>query len=153
MFRTFLLTALTCGLVGATETFEKLASGALREGNTCYGTLSAQPGHAEINRGHGRNSAQALRVLGGTDRSVTLLLNKPVTLETPGQCWVERWTSRAPFCLRVLAVTPCRGAGNRQAGHARSRRLQTPSQMGSAPRYHRPYFQGRYRRGWRRVAG
>lgn len=106
MFRTFLLTALTCGLVSATETFEKLASGALREGNTCYGTLSAQPGHAEINKGHGRNSAQALRVLGGTDRSVTLLLNKPVTLETPGQCWVERWTSRAPFCLRVLAITP-----------------------------------------------
>ena len=82
MFRTFLLTALTCGLVSATETFEKLPSGALTEGGICYGTISAQPGHAEINRGHGRNSQQALRIQGGTDRSVTLQLNKPVTLET-----------------------------------------------------------------------
>lgn len=106
MYRKLLFAALACGLATATENFEKLPAGALTGGTISYGDLSAEAGNAEINRGHGRNSAQALRILGGTDRCVTLQLSKPVTLETPGQCWVERWTRRAPFCLRVLAVTP-----------------------------------------------
>ena len=106
MYRKLLYTALTCGLVHATEHFEKLPAGGLTEGATVYGTLKAAPGHAEINRGHGYNSAQALRVLGGNNHSVSLILNKATEANTPCQCRVERWTRRAPFSLQVMAVTP-----------------------------------------------
>ena len=106
MYRKFLLGMLACGVAGATEQFEGLPAGGFTSVKSAYGTLTAQAGHAEINRGHGRNSAQALRVLGGENRSVTLTLSKALDVACEAQCWVERWTGRNPFSFRILAVTP-----------------------------------------------
>ena len=97
---------LACGLANATEHFEKQPAGAFTKLFTSYGELTAEPGNVEINRGHGRDSAQALRLLGGEKRSVTLQLVKPLETETPGSCWMERWTSRNPFSFRIIAVSP-----------------------------------------------
>ena len=97
---------LACGLANATEHFEKQPAGAFTKLLTSYGELTAEPGNVEINRGHGRDSAQALRLLGGEKRSVTLQLVKPLETETPGSCWMERWTSRNPFSFRIIAVSP-----------------------------------------------
>ncbi len=106
MYMRPLLGILLCGVAGATEQFEKLPAGGFTSHPCMYGTLTAQAGHAEINRGHGRNSAQALRLLGGEKHAATVLLSKPLQVEAQGQCWMERWTSRSPFCLRVIAITP-----------------------------------------------
>ena len=106
MFRKLVLATLACSMAGATENFESQPAGALTQGDTVYGKLTAEAGHAEINSGHGRASKQALRLLGGAKRSATLQLYKALEVDTPGEFWVERWTSRAPFCLRVLAQTP-----------------------------------------------
>ena len=106
MYRKFLLGMLACGVAGATEQFEGQPAGGFTSVKSAYGTLTAQAGHAEINRGHGRNSAQALRVLGGENRSVTLTLPKALDVACEAQCWVERWTGRNPFSFRILAVTP-----------------------------------------------
>ena len=106
MYRKFLLGMLACGVAGATEQFEGQPAGGFTSVKSAYGTLTAQAGHAEINRGHGRNSAQALRVLGGENRSVTLTLSKALDVACEAQCWVERWTGRNPFSFRILAVTP-----------------------------------------------
>ena len=106
MKKQLLLSLLACGVVNATERFEVVSVGAFTQINTSYGALTARAGHAEINRGHGRVSAQALRLLGGKDHSATLQLVKPLEAETAGQCWVERWTRRNPFSFRILAVTP-----------------------------------------------
>ena len=97
---------LACGVAGATEQFEGQAAGGFTSVKSAYGTLTAQTGHAEINRGHGRNSAQALRLLGGANRSVTLTLSRKLEVASEAQCWVERWTGRNPFNFRILAVTP-----------------------------------------------
>ena len=97
---------LATGLTGAAEHFDKLPGGAISQLTTSYGVLSAEPGHAEINHGHGRNSAKALRLLGGEKHSAMLQLVKPLEAETPAMCWVERWTSKAPFSFRILAATP-----------------------------------------------
>ena len=106
MYRKFLLGMLACGVAGATEQFEGQPAGGFTSVKSAYGTLTAQAGHAEINRGHGRNSAQALRVLGGENRSVTLTLPKALAVACEAQCWVERWTGRNPCSFRILAVTP-----------------------------------------------
>ena len=106
MYMRPLLGILLCGVAGATEQFEKLPAGGFTSHPCMYGTLTAQAGHAEINRGHGRNSAQALRLLGGEKHAATVQLSKPLQVEAQGQCWMERWTSRSPFCLRVIAITP-----------------------------------------------
>ena len=102
----FILAMLACGCAGATESFENLPAGAISQVTTAYGTLSAAQGHAEINRGHGRSSAQALRLQGGQNHSATLQLSQPLEAEAPAQCWVERWTARNPFSFRILAITP-----------------------------------------------
>ncbi len=106
MYRTILTGTLLCGVVAATENFEHMPAGGFNQLECAYGTLLAAPGHAEINKGHGRGSAQALRIQGGENRCATLQLEKPLDRDTPGQCWMERWTYRAPFQFRVLALTP-----------------------------------------------
>ncbi len=102
----YILPILVCGAAFAAESFENRAPGGFTALNTGYGELTAAAGHAEINRGHGRNSNQALRLLGGKERSLELKLAKVPEAEVAGSCWVERWTSRNPFNLRVVAVTP-----------------------------------------------
>ena len=106
MYRKFLLAMLATGVSGAVETFENLPAGGFTSLECAYGTLTATAGQAEMNRGHGRNSAMALRLQGGKDNSATLQLRKPLEVDTPAQCWMERWTSRAPFNFRVVAITP-----------------------------------------------
>ena len=106
MDKKFILAMLACGLAGAVETFETQPAGEFAKVGTQFGDLSATPGHAEINRGHGRGSAQALRVLGGEKRSVVLQLANPVEVDTVASCWLERWTRRNPFLFRIVAVVP-----------------------------------------------
>ena len=106
MYRTFLIGTLACSLAGAAEHFDKLNTGAFTQINTAYGVMSAAGGNAEINQGHGRNSAKALRLLGGENKSVRLQLIKPLEAETAAMCWVERWTARDPFAFRIVAETP-----------------------------------------------
>ena len=106
MYRTFFTALLACGIASATEKFDNLPAGTFTSRDTVYGKMTAEQGHAEINRGHGRHSAQALRLLGGEKRAAVITLSAPIESDTPASCWVERWTSRAPFRFRVLAITP-----------------------------------------------
>ena len=106
MYRTFFTAVLACGIADAAERFDNLPAGAFTSHTTAYGSMTAEPGHAEINRGHGRHSAQALRLLGGENHSAVIKLVKPIEADTAASCWVERWTGRAPFSFRVLATTP-----------------------------------------------
>lgn len=106
MKRAILLSMLACGMAGGMERFEGMSAGEIKQADTSHGVLKAAPGHAEINRGHGRNSAQALRILGGAGHAVELQLGKALESDTTGMCWVERWTRRAPFMFRIVAITP-----------------------------------------------
>ena len=101
-----ILAMLACGLAGATEHFEKQPAGAFTKLGIELGEMTAAAGHAEINRGHGRNSAQALRLLGGEKRCVQLQFAKPLETAAPARCWLERWTRRNPFLFRIIAITP-----------------------------------------------
>ncbi len=106
MNRLILIGMLACGMAGAKESFDKLPVGAFTSHSTVYGILNAAEGNAEINGNHGRNSAAALRLLGGMNRSVTLQFTKVLEAQTPGSCWIERWTRRNPFSFRIIAITP-----------------------------------------------
>ncbi|MBR5213564.1 MAG: hypothetical protein IKV92_04790, partial [Akkermansia sp.] len=106
MLKHTIFSLLACGLVMATESFDQLPGGKITGGDTVYGKLSAEAGHAEITKGKGRSGAAALRVMGGKDKCVTITLEKPLAKETPCDFWAERWTSRAPFDFAFVAVTP-----------------------------------------------
>ena len=89
MFRKLVLATLACSMAGATENFESQPAGALTQGDTVYGKLTAEAGHAEINSGHGHASKQALRLLGGAKRSATLQFSKALEVDTPGEFWLN----------------------------------------------------------------
>ncbi len=105
MYKKIFMGMLACGVAGATEKFDQMPAGNFTRLETAYGVMTAEAGHAEINRGHGRQSAQALRLHGGENHSAVIQLAKPLEVKTPGSCWVERWTARNPFQFRVVAVT------------------------------------------------
>ena len=90
----------------ATESFDNLPGGKFTSGETVYGSLKAEDGHAEIAKGKGRSGAAALRVLGGEGKSAQITFSKPLDKETPCDFWAERWTSRAPFEFSFIAITP-----------------------------------------------
>lgn len=85
------------GLVFATESFEQLPAGNLTVGQTEYGKLTAEEGHASIDRGHAYHGKQALHIKGGENRCVTLTLDEPLPQATPCEFMLERWTSTPPF--------------------------------------------------------
>ncbi len=106
MLKHTIFSLLACGLVTATESFESLPAGKITGGETMYGSISAEAGHAEILKGKARSGSGALHIMGGKDKSVTISLEKPLAKETPCDFWAERWTSRSPFDFAFIAITP-----------------------------------------------
>lgn len=106
MLKHTIFSLLACGLVMATESFDNLPGGNITTGETMYGALKAEAGHAEITRGKGRSGAAALRVLGGEGKSAQITFSEPTKKEIPCDFWVERWTSKAPFEFSFIAITP-----------------------------------------------
>lgn len=106
MLKHTILSLMMCGLVTATESFDNLNAGGITNGTLAIGTLTAEKGNAEINRGHARSGTQALRILGGNNKSATITLESPLTKETKCDFYAERWTSRAPYAFSVIAITP-----------------------------------------------
>lgn len=104
MLRTAILALALGSWACATEHFDQLPPGELTSGQTEYGLLKAQPGHALIQKGKGRNGTQALRLLGGEKRQVRLELTQAVTQDTPFEFWMERWTREKPFSVQVSAL-------------------------------------------------
>ena len=81
MLKHTIFSLLACGLVMATESFDNLPGGNITTGETMYGALKAEAGHAEITRGKGRSGAAALRVLGGEGKSAHITFSEPTAAE------------------------------------------------------------------------
>jgi len=97
--------ALAYGAVShAAESFEAAAPGPITSLETPQGVWQAAGGHAEIHAGHAREGRQSLKILGGPERSVELVLAAP--LAKPGRLgfWAERWTSKPPFAFVIEAA-------------------------------------------------
>ena len=95
---------LLCGVACGTESFEKFDKGTLTTGQTAYGALSADAGHAEIH-GKARTGEKSLRIMGGVGKTVSIAFKEKLDKETKFSFWAERWTGRAPFKVQVKAVT------------------------------------------------
>ncbi len=104
MFKRFVSALVLCGLASATESFEKLATGSLTSGVVEYGQLVAESGHAEIHS-KARSGEKSLRILGGAGRTVSITFKEKLDKETRFSFWAERWSGRAPFQVKVNAVT------------------------------------------------
>ncbi len=104
MFKHFVSALLLCGLASGTESFEKLDKGPLTSGTVEYGQLSAAAGHAEIH-GKCRSGEKSLRIMGGADRTVSITFAEKLEKETRFSFWAERWSGRAPFQVKVNAIT------------------------------------------------
>lgn len=105
MLRHTIICLLACGLALATESFENLPQGAMTDGEVGYGALSAEKGHAEILSGKGKSGQKALRLMGGEDKQVDIVLDEPLAKEAPCDFWLQRWTRAEPFRFTVSAVT------------------------------------------------
>ena len=104
MLKHFVSALLLGGLASGTESFEKLDKGPLTSGAVEYGQLSADAGHAEIH-GKARSGEKSLRILGGADRTVSITFAEKLAKETRFSFWAERWSGRAPFQVKVNAIT------------------------------------------------
>lgn len=104
MYKSFIIALLASGLAIGAESFEKLPAGAVTSGATEYGTLSAGAGHAEIYK-KARTGSQSLRLLGGEGKQVDMKLNSPLEKDVRCTFWVERWTKKDPFSVRLVALT------------------------------------------------
>ena len=104
MLKHFVSALLLGGLSCGTECFESFNKGPLTSGAVEYGQLSADAGHAEIH-GKGRSGEKSLRILGGADRKVSIAFAKKLAKETRFSFWAERWSGRAPFQVKVNAIT------------------------------------------------
>ena len=104
MFKHFVSAMLLCGLASGVESFEKINKGPLTSGEVEYGQLSAEAGHAEI-YGKARSGEKCLRMLGGADRTLSVSFKEKLSKETRFSFWAERWTGRAPFQVKVNAIT------------------------------------------------
>ena len=110
MYKTFLFSLLTAGLAIGAESFEQLPNGDLTSGAFEYGQLSAEPGNVEIYN-KARTGSKSLRIKGGAGRSVTMKFSSPMEKDVRSTFWLERWTKKDPFCVKVLAVT---GSGEKE---------------------------------------
>lgn len=106
MFNRTLIPMLLCGLCCAAESFENLPVGGISSLRLDAGTLSADPGNAAIIAQYARSGKQALHLLGGQKKAVRISFKSPLTNDTQVAFWLQRWTKRAPFDFRLVAVTP-----------------------------------------------
>ena len=105
MFRKSMFALLACGLAWGIESFEKLPAGQVTSGALEYGTLSADAGAAEIFK-KARTGTQSLRIAGGADKQVSIKLAKTLEKDTRCTFWLELWTKKDPFSVKLVAVTP-----------------------------------------------
>ncbi len=98
------------GLVtaGGSESFETQPAGPLTAIETGLGSWRAAEGHAEIHAGHAHEGRQSLKIHGGEDRCIELVLAEP--LAKPGRLTfqAERWTVKPPFTF-VIEAAPSKG--------------------------------------------
>lgn len=87
------------------ESFELAKLGAFTTLATEYGQLSADSGTAEIINS-GKTGKQSLRILGGENKSLTLALKTPPSVDVPVRMWSERWSRENPFQFIIKAVGP-----------------------------------------------
>ena len=80
--------------------FEVFAAGPLTRAAGEGFQLMADKGHAEIDADHARTGGQCLHLLGGEERSVELRADLDGGIGSVRFAG-ERWTSRAPFALRM----------------------------------------------------
>ena len=106
MFYRAILPLLACGFVCGAESFESQPVGNVKTLQTESGTLTAESGHAAVIARHARTGKQALHILGGEKKTVRLNLSAPLSQDTLMAFWMQRWTKRAPFEFRVIAVSP-----------------------------------------------
>ncbi len=88
----------------AAESFEETPAGPLTRLETPQGTWRAIAGHAEIHAGHSFTGRQSLKILGGENRSVEVILAKPLSQPGRLEFWSERWTAKPPFTFVVEAA-------------------------------------------------
>ena len=105
MYKPFLFSMLTAGLVLGAESFENLPFGDVTSGATELGQLSADAGHAEIFK-KGRTGSKSLRIKGGAGKEATFVLEQKLKKDTRATFWLERWTKKDPFNVVVKAVAP-----------------------------------------------
>ncbi len=110
MFRKSLYALLACGLAWGAESFENLPAGGITSGALEYGSLSAEPGAAEIYK-RARTGSQSLRIAGGAGKQVGIKLSNPMEKDTRCTFWLERWTKKDPFSVKLVALT---GSGEQQ---------------------------------------
>lgn len=101
----YIIPFLACGLSYAAESFETARPGELSSYSTEYGALSAAPGNASIINRLARTGKKALHLSGGKERVVTLTPDKALEGAAQLSMWLQRWTAKAPFEFRVIAVT------------------------------------------------
>ena len=81
--------------------FETQVPGTLGEGE--LGAFGSAHGRVEVVSSHGRTGSQCLRLFGGEDCGVELVLKSPVDAELAMAFHAERWTARGPFRFTVEA--------------------------------------------------
>ena len=96
MLKHTIFSLLACGLVMATESFDQLPGGKITGGDTVYGKLSAEAGHAEITKGKGKALPEYLdeEVFGGVKGST--LAPDPADVEGY-EVFYDRYTKGLPI--------------------------------------------------------
>ncbi len=107
MYKPLIAALIGCGIAGAAESFEKLPAGSVDNSPTEYGPLSTLTGEALILKEArlARSGTSALRLMGG-ESSVQLNFAAPLTEDTLGTLWIQRWTRQGDFAFTCTAVTP-----------------------------------------------
>lgn len=101
------LAAVVCGLTHtgfAEDSFETFPAGDFQQLKGPLGQWQAESGHAAVHQGRARTGSRSLRILGGTQHSVELILEQPLSAASRLQFWAERWTRRQPFSCEIAAA-------------------------------------------------
>ncbi|MEN8785171.1 MAG: sialidase family protein [Akkermansiaceae bacterium] len=97
-----IFTLLSLGAIfGNAEDFEKFPTGGFESLKSELGEWSGSKGHAEIHGAHAKGGKKSLRILGGGNHAVELILTEAPKEDVVLSFWAERWTSRAPFRFRI----------------------------------------------------
>ena len=116
MAKQYLIALLACATAWGMESFEKLPAGEITAGELEFGAFAASPGHAEI-MNRGRTGKQSLRIKGGEACQGRFKLASALKKDTRFSFWMERWTKKEPFQVRLVAVT---GSGEKEVDNVKS---------------------------------
>ncbi len=119
------------------EDFESFPAGPVGKSPSALGTFVAGDGHAEIIAGKGLNGGKALRIHGGTNRTVTIDLAAVSGTPRLLSFHAERWTARGSFDLSIEANTGSswsllkRGPGVKVGGYHTHLSIEVPARAKS----------------------